>query len=443
MTRAMVLAGVMGLAGAALGQDLGHKAPPQTQPIAITGATVHTVSGATIEGGVVLFENGTISAVGDAAAVKLGEGVRVIDGAGKHVYPGLIAAVSQLGITEIAAVRPSRDFDEAGSVTPEARAAVAVNPDSWLFPVTRSNGVLLAGVFPTGGSVSGTAAVIRLDGWTWESMSVEADAGLVVNWPFMRTITAWWMDTPEEEQLKAIRKNLHDLDAVFASARAYGAAKRADPGTPTDLRWEAMGDVFPVGGAGPAKPVFISANGVDQITAAVSWSRTYGLRVVIVGGSEADLCADLLKQHDIPVIVMGTHNFPRRDDAAYDEAFTLPARLDAAGVRWCLASGEETPHERNLPYNAARASAFGLDRAKALRSITLSSAEILGIADRYGSVDAGKSATLILTDGDPLEVTTRVHAAFIDGREIDLTNKQSELAAKYREKYRQMKAAER
>jgi imidazolonepropionase-like amidohydrolase len=449
-TRKIALTCGVGLAGMVLaaaattasGQDLGIKPAAQGGPVAIVNATVHPISGAAIENAAILFDAGKITAIGPAASMKLDAKVRVIDAKGKHVYPGLIGAVSQTGLTEIAAVRATRDENEAGNIAPEVRASIAVNPDSTLIPVTRAGGVLINGVFPTGGAISGRASVIRLDGWTSVDMTIADDAGVVVNWPNMRPITAWWMDTPEEEQLKGIRENLHAIDGAFAAAKAYTSAKAAGVAMPADLRWDAMGGVFPVskGAAGEAqKPVFIQASNLDQINAAVSWATGYGLKPVIVGGRDAVMAADLLKKFDVPVIVMGTHTFPRRDDSAIDEAFSLPAKLQEAGVRWCLASGEETPHERNLAFNAGKAAAFGLSRDAALRGITLSAAEILGIAGTYGSLENGKSATLIITTGDPLEITTRVTGAFIDGREIDLSNKQTKLAEKYRERYKQMK----
>lgn len=189
----------------------------------------------------------------------------------------------------------------------------------------------------------------------------------------------------------------------------------------------------------PQRAVFILANDYDQLVQAAEFLARHGLKGVIVGGHDAPLCADVLKRHGIGVVVNGTFRFPKRDDAAYDEAFTLPARLEAAGVRWCLASGEETAHERNLPYAAALAAAHGLAPEAALRSITLSAAELLGVADRLGSIEAGKEATVFLCAGDVLDVRNSVERAWIGGREIDLSSKQTHLAEKYREKYRQMK----
>ncbi|MFT3687257.1 MAG: amidohydrolase family protein [Phycisphaerales bacterium] len=444
---ATALLGVCGLgvalpAHSAIAQDLGIKAPAQTTPIAIVGATIHPVSREPFLGAVV-FDHGVLTEI-VAGKIEPGPGTTVIDGRGKHVYPGLIAPYTQLGLTEIGALRPSKDTDETGGVTPEVRAAVAVNPDSWLLPVTRANGVLVAGTFPSGGTIPGRAGAIRLDGWTSEEMTASDDVGLVVEWPLMRVVRAFWMERPEEEQLKDIRTNLERIRETFKSAAAYCAQPK--PISP-DLRWEAMRGVFAepatTGKARPQRPVFVLANDYDQIMAAVELKRKYGLKMVIVGGLESAKCAKLLKDEDVAVIVTNVMTTPRHDDSAYDENYGLPSRLQKAGVRFAIASGDETPHERNLPYAAAMAAAHGLEADQALRAVTLSAAEILGVADKYGSIDQGKSATLLVTDGNPLEVGTVIEKAYIDGRLIDLSTKQSALAAKYRERYKQMKDAEK
>lgn len=427
-------------------QDLTRRAPKQVGVVVITGATIHRVSGPAIQGAVA-FENGRITTVG---ATPPPGGATVIDARGKHVYPGMISAVTQLGLTEIASVRASRDITETGDVTPEARASVAVNPDSTLFPVTRQNGVLSAGVFPSGGVIPGRAAVIQLEGWTHEDMTVLDDAGVVLNWPSMRTGggRGRFLAGTEEDRSRESGAAVARIDEVFRAAAAYAAASAADPSIPTDLRLAAMRRVLPRSAAesapatdrpasrpGPERPVFIHAQEYDQILGALAFATRHGVRPVIIGGRDALLAADMLKARDVAVIVSGTFRMPRRADSPYDDAYTLPARLEAAGVRWCLASGDETPHERNLPYAAALAAAHGLDQAAALRSVTLSAAEILGCAADLGSIDVGKLATLVITDGDPLEVTTKIERAFIGGREIELTSKQTKLAEKYREKY--------
>lgn len=427
---------VCSLASLTLAQDLGIKAPPkQAQPIAIENATIHTISGETIAGGFVAFADGKITGVGKGPAPQLANG-EVIDGSGKHVYPGLIGANTQTGLVEIGAARATVDYAEVGGVTPEVRAAVAVNPDSTIIPVTRANGVLTVGVLPMGGAIPGRASVINLEGWTWEEMAVDDDAGVVVNWPTMRPLRGWFVTRTPEEQDKERKDSLAAIDQAFQAAAAYLKTRAADAGTPTDLRWEAMRGVIERG-----EPVFIRADELEQIQSAVSWSAERGLKPVIVGGRDAGMCTDLLKRHDAAVIVSGTHRLPKRVDSEYDECYRLPAVLEQAGVRWCQATvggAHETPHERNLPYHAAMAVAFGLSPEAAIRSITLSPAELLGVSARLGSIESGKDATLILTDGDPLEITTHVERAFITGREIDLSNKQRLLDKKYREKYRQL-----
>ncbi|MFI4881156.1 MAG: amidohydrolase family protein [Phycisphaerales bacterium JB064] len=426
------------VAAMASGQDLTPRGEKPDHPIAITNATIHTmVEGeAPIEDGFVLFQDGRITEIGQGDRMFIAT-TRIIDAQGKHVYPGMIAAVTRLGLTEIGSVRAMQDYNEVGSVKPEVRAVVAVNPDSTLLPVHRSNGVLLVGTFPTGGLISGQAGVIKLDGWTWEDMTANANAGLVVNWPSVRDGHSPFGGGRSLSQ-DDIRERIARIDSLFDTAEAYRDAREADEKTPIDLRLEAMLEVLP--SAQDQKPLIINADSVERIQSAVTWAAGRGLRVVIQGGRDAPLLAELLKKHDVAVIVEGVHGFPRRNDSAYDEAFTLPARLQAAGVRWCLAPASIDENVRNLPYEAAMAVAYGrdlgFDEADAMVSITRSPAQILGIADGYGTLEAGKSATLLIADGTPLEMTTAIETAYIDGAEVDLSNKQTVLRDRYREKYR-------
>ncbi|QQS08363.1 MAG: amidohydrolase family protein [Phycisphaerales bacterium] len=438
-------------------QDLGLKAPTDARSIAIVGGDIHTISSGTIEKGVVHMQGGIIKDVFTPsewdfykATIKTNWGQwEIVNAEGKHVYPGLIGAWSQMGLTEFQAIDQSNDTNETGWATPETIAATAVNPDSTLIPVTRSNGVLLSATYPSGGTISGRASVIRMDGWTMPELAIETrwgrSVGLVVNWPNVRPVRAWWMRDNEEEQKKRIEETLRKIGTFFDQAAAYARAVEADPTTPKDLRFEAMRPIFPEAAKAlgvEAMPVLVSAGEVDQITHAVNFFAERGVRVVLVGGRDAPLCADLIKRANVSVIVLGTFSVPRRDDSAYDEAYTLPARLADAGIEFAIASGDDTAHERNLPYNAAMAACFGLDQDVALRSITLAPAKILGLDATYGSIEKGKSATLIVADGPILEITSSVTAAFIDGRRIDLSNKQTVLAEKYRERYRQMKRAD-
>lgn len=425
------------LAPTARAQDLTHKAPPQDHTIILTGGTIHTVSGETLPGATIVFKQGIITHIG--GPIPISGNTETIDATGKHIYPGLIAATTQLGLTEIGAVRATRDTTEVGSFNPEVRAAVAINPDSTLIPVTRSGGVLIAGVLPTGGRIPGRAAIIRLDGWTWEDMTITDNAGLVLSFPQVRPRADWWKTNPIAKQQERIDKNLAELDEFFARATAYLTDSQtrtsADATVTHDARFEAMRPYLSID---DRAPILVHAQDLDQITAAIAFADRFDLRLIIVGGRDAPLVADLLIDRAIPVIITGVHAFPKRADAPYDEPYTLARRLDDLGVIWCIANSDDSSNTRNLANDAARAVAYGLDRETAIRSITLAPAEILGIDDRYGSLDVGKSATLIITDGDPLETATHIERAYIDGRLIDLSNKQTKLRDKYRAKYQQL-----
>ena len=428
----LIVASIGALTAALTAQDLTPKAAPQSRPVVVRGATVHPVSGpARI--GAVRFAAGRLTHVGDVPATP---GDDVVDAPGLHVYPGFVSSWTQLGLNEIGSIRATQDMDETGAVTPEASATTAVNPDSWLFPVTRKNGVLTALVAPTDGAVPGRAGVVRMDGWTTDDIALRADAGLVVTWPRMRSGGGrFGGGPPEGDPADDLRRALALIDDLFRDAETYFAARMIDPTRAYDVRLESLRACVMPADAKARRPVFVLADDHDQIQSAVAWGARRGLKIVIVGGTEADMCAELLKRHDVPVILNGIFRMPKRADAAYDEAFTRPKRLQDLGVRWCLASGEETPHERNLPYAAGLAVAYGLAPESALRAVTLSAAEILGVAAETGSLDVGKEATLFVSDGDPLKVPTKITRAWIGGREVHLTDKQEALFEKYRRKY--------
>lgn len=436
----LVLAVAASLGVQAMGQDLIPKAPEQTGGVILVGGTVHTVSGETIENGAVGFREGKITLIAEASimrTIRLTADTEIIDVEGKHVYPGLFAASTRLGLTEINAVRSTEDYNETGAFTPEVLANVAINPDSTLIPVARLNGVLLAGVLPEGGRIPGRASLIRLTGWTWEDMTVRHNAGLVVNWPGVRPAFAPFSGVNNDDGTR-IDAQLAELDRLFDSAGAYLAARRADPSRPEDMRLEAVAGYLGQDGADPVRRLLINAEDYDQIVSAVLFASGRGIPAAIVGGRDAVMCAELLKEHGVPVIVTGTHRFPKRADSPHDDAYTLPARLHAAGVTFCISGADRDGNVRNLAYEAAMAERFGLDPAQAVRAITLTPAEIMGVADRYGSIERGKSATLIVTDGDVLEVRSNVERAYIDGRNIEMRSKQTELRDKYLEKYRQL-----
>jgi len=405
-------------------------------PIAIVGAAIHPVSSPSIKEGALLFDKGKIVAVGRDVPIP-GQAKR-IDGRGMHVYPALFNAYSNLGLTEIGAVRATRDYSEAGQINPNVKAEVAVNPDSELIPVARAGGLLLSLSAPSGGLISGTSAVLQLDGWTWEDMTLKTPVGMHVKWPKMPSAVNWPRGESKETESSKRDKTLDLIDRTFADARAYRKARRtASPRgveQARDSRWEAMIPVLD-----GKLPLVIAADEIRQIQAAVAFAARQQVKLILLGGYDAPPCAALLKQHHVPVIVNRVYRLPLRRGDQYDAAYTLPARLRGAGIKYCIACSGAS-NIRNLPYHAATAAAFGLPRDEAVRAITLYPAEILGVADRVGSLEVGKDATLIIADGDPLETATHVVTAFIRGREVDLSNRHKRLWQKYQEKYRRLEA---
>lgn len=432
---ALTLVALVWMAGAAVfAAEIPAKA--QDHAIAIVGATIHPVSGPAIEHGTILFDKGKIVAIG--ANIEVPQQAERIDATGKHVYPGMIDARSNLGLTEIGAVRATNDITESGSINPNLRVDVAINPESEIIPVTRANGITTAITMPDGGAISGRAAAISLDGWTWEDMTLKSPIGLVVNWPSMTINKAWWERRSEDDQKKAREKALSEIRDAFRDARAYAKAKQSEsrgdvPYHKSDLRWEAMIPVLE-----GKIPVLMNAEELQQIEAAVAWADQENVRLVLVGGYDAWRVANLLKAKDIPVIVNPIQRTPWRRWEEYDDPATLPKKLFDAGVRFCIAGEGGASNERNVPYNAAMAASYGLPKEEALKAVTLYPAQILGIADRAGSLEVGKDATLIITNGDPLEITTNVTMEFIQGRNESLESRHTHFYDKYKEKYRRL-----
>lgn len=417
-------------------QSLQMPGEKPAQRIVIANITVHTIAGeGTIDKGYVAIEHGKITAVGrgDYATESDGSAEEVIDATGLHLYPGLIGVGTSIGLVEIDAVRATRDMSEVGEMTPEVKAITAINPDTAVIPVTRANGILASLVTPSGGLVSGYGSIINLDGWTTEDLELVKRSGLVVRWPRLRPGAFTRTEEDRTAFLKRANDELKRIDDLFDEAEAYLAARKdSSIDQAIDLRLESLSPVI-----GGTKAIYLFAESAPQIRSAVTWANRRGYHdIVIFGGLEAGACIDLLTEHDIPVVVGSIHRMPGQRDAAYDEAFTLPKVLKDAGVRFCIAGGlGEASNERNLPYHAAMAAAYGLSREDAIRSITLSAAEILGIDDRLGSIEVGKDANLILTTGDPLDIRTQTVGAMIAGKGVDLGSKHKSLNARLRRRY--------
>lgn len=433
----------------------------QAKPVALVGGTVYTVSGEPIENGVVVFADGKITAVGRKGEVDIPRGAEEIDCAGKRIYPALFDADSQIGLTEIGQVTVTRDLSETGNINPNAQAHVSVNPDSEHIPVTRASGVLLAHAAPSGGLVSGQGAVLHLDGWTWEELTLKAPTGIVINWPNMLPRQrSFFEQTAPEEQMRQREESLRQIEDFFDEAQRYKLALEAAgidaPATAQVARSGLNGKQNGNNSNGHAEPprydarleamvpllegqipLIVNASEASQIQAAVAFATRRGVKLIINGATDAGKVIDLLAQHDVQVIVNGTQRLPPGRDEAYDEAYTLPARLHEAGVVFALTSTREPAFMRNLPYHAGNAIAFGLPEDAALACITLAPAQILGVADRVGSIEVGKDATLFVADGDIFETPTQVTAAWVQGRTVDLASRHTILNEKYKQRYGQ------
>ncbi|MEY4565844.1 MAG: hypothetical protein RLY14_814 [Planctomycetota bacterium] len=406
----------------------------QARPIALVGGTVHTVSGGVINEGIVLFDNGKLTAVGKDVVIP--PNAEVIDCKGKQVYPGLFDGQSQIGLVEVESVRATVDSSETGSLNPNVRAEVAFNPDSELIPVTRANGVLLGLSAPIGALVAGKSAVMQLDGWTWEDMALKTGAGMHVRWPM--PAGRGGRGGPGQGRRGGVGgvgegQQMEELTSWIKDAKLYKAARtQVGSQQPLDARLEATLPLIE-----GKMPLVVEADQLQQIETAIAFAKSHGLRLVIYGGYDAESCATLLRESDTSVVLAGVYRVPLRRSDDYDASYTLPGRLHRAGVRFAIAAADRFggSNIRNLPYHAATAVAYGLDPAVALRSITLTPAEVYGVSDRVGSLDVGKDATLFIADGDIFETPTQVVQAFVQGRRVDLESRHTQLYRKYREKY--------
>lgn len=397
-------------------------AAKQSSPIALIGATVHVGDGTVIENGAVLFRDGKLERV--AAGGQVPAGYETVDVTDKHIYPGLIALNSQLGLTEIGAVRSTNDQRETGRMNPNARALIAFNTDSQVIPTVRSRGVLLAQITPEGGMVSGRSSMVQLDGWNFEDAVVGEDDGVHINWPRR---SSWSWETRQISENKDYPEQVDGLVNFMKEAAAYCGTARSGNRL---LKLEAMCEAV----AG-TKNVYLHVDAPREIMHGVQLVKELGGKPVIVGGEQAYMVADFLKREGVAVILSSTQALPGSQDEAVDGPYARPAMLAKAGVEFAI-SHEGYWQQRNLPFVAGQAVGFGLDYEQAIKAITLTPAKIAGIDKMYGSLVVGKSATLIVVAGDVLDMrTSDIEHAFIDGRKVDLDNKQAELYRKFKEKY--------
>jgi imidazolonepropionase-like amidohydrolase len=402
-------------------------AAKQSKPVLLTGATLHIGNGTVVENAAVGFDNGKITYAGPLNSANR-NGYEVIDVAGQHIYPGLIQPNTQLGLNEIESVRATLDMREVGQLNPNVRAVVAYNTDSDIIPTIRANGVLLTQVTPVGGTVSGSSSIVHLDAWNWEDAIVKADEGIHLNWPNMLIQTGGTPD-PRLANFKQQREQaLIDLAQLLRDAAVYKSAKNDKE----NLKLSSMAGLFD-----GSKKLYIHANYGKEIIESVNFVKQHGIKdIVIVGATDAVAVVDFLKANNLSVIYSGVHALPSRSDEDVDMPYKAPYLLQKAGITFALDYDLSTHGIRNLPFIAGTAVAHGLDKEQALAAITLNTAKILGIDKQVGSVEVGKDATLVVSSGDLLDMrTNNVTHAFIQGRKVDLNNKQKYLYDKFQNKY--------
>jgi len=415
--------------------------PTVADTLVISGGTVHTMVGEPVSADVVI-RDGVIESVAGVATEEALSGATRIDATGLHIYPGMIDPLSQLGLIEIGAVSATNDRAEMGGYNPHLRSLTALHPSSELIPVARANGVTHALIAPQGdeGVVVGQAGLVQLDGWTVEEMTLASDVAMMIDWPQVRTrrfdfSTFTIKETPFKEAQEKADEKKKELAEWIAAARHYGQARAAgSQRLKRDRRLESLADALEMG-----QRMIIKAQSKRDIEAAIEFAEEHELNIVLAGGRDAWEVADLLAEKEIPMILGFTQSLPRNEDDPYDRPFQTPGVLVEAGVRISFASGAGGgfgpggPHSaRTLPYEAATAVAYGLDAGDALRALTIWPAEMLGVDDRLGSVEVGKLGNLMITDGDPLEITTAVRHVIIGGREVSTANRHRDLYEKYR-----------
>ncbi|HEX5875220.1 MAG TPA: amidohydrolase family protein [Pyrinomonadaceae bacterium] len=431
-----VLVAIIVCAGSVLAQQIGNPTTqqgviPPRGTFAIRNARIVTVSGPDIENGTVVIRDGKIAAVG--AGVSVPAGAQTIDGSGLSVYPGMIDAGTNMGLVEVPqGANGTVDTSEVGDLNPNAKALTAVNPHSAHIAVTRVEGITTTLTAPTGGLISGQAALINLLGTAQREMAVVPNFALVINYPriggggggfggFQPPANLSETLTANERRVEEIRKMLRDAEAYGRAQDAYAK----DKSLPRPDRNVVLEPLIPY--VRGEQPVIFRADREAEIRGAIRFAEEMKLKPIILGGNDAWKVASLLKEKNVPVILTGVFSLPSREDDAYDVLYEQPAKLQQAGVRFAISTGDAGAEVRNLAQYAGMAAAFGLSKADAVKSVTLYPAQIMNVADRLGSIEAGKMANLVVTDGDLLEIRTRIRYLFIDGRPVVLSSRHTEL----------------
>ena len=405
-------------------------APDQSRSVLVLGATAHLGTGDVLEDCAVGFRDGVIDYVGRSFQVNRQKYDDIVDAKGQHLYPGFIVTNTTLGLQEVGAVRATQDQYEVGTFRPNVRSVIAFNTDSEITPTVRTNGVLMGQITPRGGVVSGSSGVVHFDGWNWEDAAMVMVDGIHLNWPSThhRHRKNGQVDI---QRRKTYDQQRHEIERFFGEAQAYASARR---GSLTDVRHEGMRGLFD-----GSHCLYVHTNDARAITEAVHFKRDLGIqRMAIVGGYDAYLVADLLRENEVAVMLQSVHSLPRFADDDVDLPFKLPKLLMDEGITVALQVDKRMTemNSRNLPFYAGTARAYGLTDEQAVQALTRNPAQILGIDDQVGTLERNKMATMFLSEGDALDMRTNsLTMAWIEGREIDLDNRQRQLYRKFQTKY--------
>lgn len=399
----------------------------------IKNVTIHTGNGKVIENGTIKISNGKIAEVGTNIPIPVDD-VAVIDGKGKHVYPGLILPVTNLGLVEVSAVRATTDVRELGDMNTSVRSIVAYDADSKIINTLRSNGILLANIVPEGNFVAGSSSVVQLDAWNWQDAAYKTDEGMHLYMPSLMPRPrfggggAAGANQPQTDPVKEGLDKIEQLKSFFDEAKAYLSSPVKEQ---TNLKFTAVKGLFD-----KTQKLYVHANTTKQMLVAMDLAKEFSFNLVIVGGSDSWQIADLLKKNNVSVILTATHSLPTLDDDDVDQPYKTAAILQKAGVLFAISDDDSGGRGRNLAFNAGTAATYGLTKEEALQAITLNAAKILDVADKTGSIEVGKDANIVISEGDILDMKSSIVTdAFIQGRKIDLTDKQKLLNERYNQKY--------
>ncbi len=418
-------------------------APNQDKSVLIFGGTTHVGDGQVINNSVIGFTEGKIDLIASSDGTWTNEILNmlsdsnnkkydtIINASNHHIYPGIIALNSNLGLVEVDAVRASVDDDESGTYLPEIRSIIAYNAESKAVESMRPNGVLLAQIAPNGGVISGSSSVVQLDAWNWEDAVIKYDQGIHINWPSPYTFGRWWLG--EDRGLKAnnnYNKQVNDLKDFFDKSKANMNLNKS-----MNLKSRAMKGIFE-----GESTVYLHADDEKEIVDGVLFFKKFNIKkIVIVGASEAKNQLDFIKENNIPVVVKQPYRFPQSVDSDPRETFMLAKKMIDKGILVSIdpsGAPQSRVSIRNLPFYAGSFSSYGIDKELALSMITLNPAKILGIENEFGTLEVGKSATLFISKGDALDIiSNNVTHAFISGRNISLETHQTRLWRRYSNKY--------